>query len=253
MNNVRSLAGVEKHSRTRVEIALDDVDGALAAEESGADRIELCGGIADGGTTASVGVARSVAALLGTTSLMLLIRPRAGDFVYSPLEVDVMVADIESLRAAVPQAGFAIGALEIDGGIALPALRRMLAAASGASVTFHKAFDSTPHLFRALDTLIELGVDRVLTSGGRPTATEGIPEIRELVSRSAGRIGIIAAGSIRADNARAIVAGTGVPDIHLKARGPRRSLSLRPGAEYATPLTRTDPALVRTVVTTVHG
>lgn len=233
---------------TLLEIALDDVGGAAIAERAGAQRIELCAGLADGGTTPSIGLIQSAAAELTTATLMVLIRPRAGDFVYTPGELDVMLADIRAVRVAAPAAGFALGALTPAGEVDTDALRSLLDAADGAPVTFHKAFDSTRDLDRSLDILAEAGVDRVLTSGGRRTALEGADVIRRLVERADRRIIPIAAGSVRPDMVAALIAATGVSDVHLRAASNRVSASTwsNPGQSYDGATTSTtDAAIVR--------
>jgi copper homeostasis protein len=233
---------------TLLEVALDDVGGAAIAEGAGAHRIELCAGLADGGTTPSIGLIRSAAVELTTATLMVLVRPRAGDFVYTPGELDVMLADVLAVRDAAPAAGFALGALTPTGDVDANALRALIAAAGDAPVTFHKAFDSTRDLDRSLDVLIEAGVARVLTSGGRRTAREGAPAIRRLVDRAAGRIVPIAAGSVRPDMVAALVEETGVSDVHLRAASERVSASVWSNPEQAydgATTSTTDAAIVR--------
>ena len=154
---------------TILEVCLDDLAGALTAERSGAHRIELCAALDDGGITPSVGTVTTVLASLTSMTVMVLIRQRGGDFVYSPAEVDAMVADITAIRS-LPRAdgvivGFVIGALTADGTIDEAATTALLAACEEHPVTFHKAFDLTVDQPKALETLIELGVARVLTSG----------------------------------------------------------------------------------------
>jgi copper homeostasis protein len=236
---------------TLLEIALDDVAGAGIAERAGAGRIELCAGLADGGTTPSIGLIRAVSEQLSAASLMVLVRPRAGDFVYTPEELRVMRADIRAVRAIAPGAGFALGALTPSGEIDTEALRVLLKEAAGAPVTFHKAFDSTRDLSRSLETLVELGVRRILTSGGRRTALEGTPAIRGLVERANGRITLIAAGSVRPGTAAALVAETGVTEVHLRAASVRKSASTwaNPEQDYEDASTSTtDADMVRDMV-----
>jgi len=233
---------------TLLEVALDDVGGAGIAERAGADRIELCAGLADGGTTPSIGLVSSAAAELTRATLMVLIRPRAGDFVYTRGELAVMVADIRAVRDHAPAAGFALGALTPDGEIDRDALAAMLDAAAGAPVTFHKAFDSTRDLARSLDVLVEAGVQRVLTSGGRRSALEGAAVIRRLVERAGTQLTPIAGGSVRPTNVAELVAATGVADVHLRAASDRVSASVwsNPEQSYDGAITSTtDAAIVR--------
>lgn len=209
---------------TLLEVCLDDIDGAIAAERRGADRIELCAGLVEGGTTPSIGTVRTVLQHVRRIGVQVLVRQRGGEFVYSDAEVDAMCADIEAIGALpVPpgvRLGFVIGALRPDGTIDRDATARMLAACGNAPVTFHKAFDATPDLDAALDVLIELGLRRVLTSGGAATAVDGAASLARLVARADGRIGILAAGGIRPHNAAEVVARTGVAEVHLRAAAP---------------------------------
>lgn len=212
---------------TLLEICLDDIDGAVIAEQRGADRIELCAGLIEGGTTPSLGTVQTVLRQVERIGVQVLVRQRGGDFVFSAAEVDAMCADIEAIRSLPASAdvrlGFVIGALRPDGAIDRDATRRMLAACGDAPVTFHKAFDETPDLEEALDVLIELGIGRVLTSGGPGTAAEGVEVLARLVRRSAGRIAILAAGGIRPHNAADLIARTGVGEVHLRAQQAIRS------------------------------
>ena len=219
---------------TLLEVCLDDIEGAIAADRRGADRIELCAGLVEDGTTPSLGTVQTVLRLVRRVGVQVLIRQRGGDFVFSDDEIDAMCADIEAIRAsAVPSGvrlGFVIGALTPDGTVDRDATARMLAACGDAPVTFHKAFDSTPELDDALDTLIDLGVGRVLTSGGAPSAVDGAEALARLVTRAAGRIGILAAGGIRPHNVAEVVARTGVGEVHLRAAAPVASRDRRSDA-----------------------
>jgi len=212
---------------TAVEICIDDVEGASIAEECGADRVEVCAALSEGGTTPSMGLVSAVLSRVSRIGVQVLVRPRAGDFVYSPAEVEVMLGDIaavRALRAAVP-VGFVVGALTADGAIDTAVLARLVEAAGPCPVTFHRAFDTLPDLPAALPTLISAGVARVLTSGGAPTAADGADVLRSLVAGSAGRIAVLAGGSVRGANVAALVAATGVPEVHLRAGEPVSSSS----------------------------
>jgi copper homeostasis protein len=233
---------------TLIEIALDDVAGARLAEQCGAGRLELCNGLADnGGTTPSAGFVQEVTASLREIPVMTLVRARGGDFVYSRQELAVMRRDIELLRAAAPT-GFVIGALTPDGEVDVPAVRELVSAASGAPVTFHRAFDSTRDLARSLDTLAQLGVTRILSSGGRGTALEGADTLRTLGERAAGRVILVAGGRVRPGNVAEIIARSGVTEVHLRAAVPyaSRSRHANPSQPYDTaPVSVTDAAQVR--------
>ncbi len=226
---------------TLLEVCLEDIDGAVTAERCGADRIELCAGLIEDGTTPSIGTVRTVLRSVDRIGVQVLVRQRGGDFVYSAAEIDAMCADIEAMRAlAAPQGvrlGFVIGALNGDDTVDRVATQRMLSACGDAPVTFHKAFDLTPDLEASLDSLIEMGIGRVLTSGGAATAVEGAESLTRLVEHAAGRIVILAAGGVRPHNAAALIARTGVAEVHFRAVAPttdgRRHGAAPDGADTA--------------------
>jgi len=197
---------------TLVEAAVETLKSSLAAERAGADRIELCDNLSEGGTTPD---GRLVAAIVERMRLpvFVLIRPRAGDFVYSESEFDVMIRDIELTRT-MGIAGIVTGALDAYGRVDVKRTRSLVKAAGGLPVTFHRAIDSAANLAVALDDAIEAGVSRVLTSGGAPTALEGVEVIAALVLQAQQRVSIIAGGGIREHNVREVVARTGVHEVH---------------------------------------
>lgn len=207
-----------------VEICVDDLAGALAAEAEGADRIELCSALSEGGLTPSFGMVQAVLSRVRRVGVRIMIRPRGGNFVFSAEEVDVMLADIAAFRALQRApgvtVGFVFGALTTSSVIDARATTRLKAACGGAPVTFHKAFDATRDLGAALDTLLGLGIRSVLTSGGSPTAEGGAETLAALVLRAAGRVSIIAGGGVRAGNVRALLERTSVPEVHLRAMRP---------------------------------
>jgi copper homeostasis protein len=197
---------------TLVEAAVETLDSSLAAERAGADRIELCDNLSEGGTTPD---GELVAAIVERIRLpvFVLIRPRAGDFVYSESEFDVMIRDIELTRT-MGITGIVTGVLDANGGVDVKRTRSLVKAAGGLPVTFHRAIDSAADLPVALDDAIDAGVSRVLTSGGAPSAREGVEVIAALVKQSGGRVSIIAGGGIREHNVREVVARTGVQEVH---------------------------------------
>lgn len=207
-----------------VEICVDDVAGAVAAETEGAARIELCSALSEGGITPSLGLVQTVLSRIRRTGLRVMVRPRGGDFVVSPDELQVMLADIAAIRDLPrPPAldmGFVFGALTPAGDIDVLALRRLLAACAGLPVTFHKAFDAVWDLPAALETLVALNVGHVLTSGGAATASAGAPMLARLQAQARGRIAIIAAGGVRAHNVAALLGATAVGEVHLRAMRP---------------------------------
>lgn len=206
----------------RFEVCANGVESCLAAQEGGADRVELCAGIPEGGTTPSYGEIKVARRVLTTTRLHVIIRPRGGDFLYTPLEVERMVEDIKMCKALGVD-GVVIGCLCADGTLDMEANRLLVEAAQGMSVTFHRAFDRCNDPRRALAQLIELGVDRVLTSGQQPTALEGVPLLKELNALAADRIIILAGCGVTETNIKHIADVTGVCEFHFSARVPVKS------------------------------
>jgi copper homeostasis protein len=186
---------------------------ARAAERGGADRIELCGPLDSGGTTPSSGLIEAVCRAVAIP-VHVLIRARAGDFCYSVDELQVMALD--SRRAQeLGAAGVVIGALDAHGQVDRSGVDALIKAARPLSVAFHRAIDAAADPLGILDALIELGIDRVLTSGGQPTALAGAKTIAALVKRAQGRIAILAGSGVSADTAATIVATTGVVELHV--------------------------------------
>jgi copper homeostasis protein len=203
-------------ARILVEACLEDPASAVAAERAGAGSIELCGGLGDGGVTPSAGMMRAVRVRV-KIPLNILIRPRAGDFIFDGPEEDVMLADIAEARRAGAD-GVVIGALSTGRRVHRARTERLVAAAGPMGCTFHRAFDATPDLDASMALLIELGVSRVLTSGGAATAVEGAAELARLQARWGERITIMAGGGVRSGNAAGLLRETGVREVHL---GPR--------------------------------
>ncbi len=238
-------------SNIRIEVCVDSVESALGAQAGGADRVELCDNLMEGGTTPSAGtiaVARRVLQL----GLQVMIRPRGGDFCYSDLEFESMEQDIEVAKAHGAD-GVVFGLLLPDGRVDVERTRRLVERARPLSVTFHRAFDVARDPFEALEALIQIGVDRILTTGQEPTVLEGLDLITELVRVAGGRLTILAgAGSERV--MRKVVAQSGVREVHIVAPRPVDSpMTYRHdrvfmGGELRPPeFTRvvTDPARVR--------
>lgn len=196
------------------EVCTDSLEGVLAAKDAGAHRVELCANLLEGGVTPSIGVI-DLACPVGVP-VHVLVRPRAGEFVYSSREWRVMLRDLEAIKGA-GASGAVIGALEHDGRIDLERTRELIAASRPMSVTFHRAFDVCRDPIIALEELIELGADRILTSGQAATALEGAAMIRALLEQARGRIAIVAGGGIRAHNVRRVLLETGATEIHFTA------------------------------------
>jgi copper homeostasis protein len=197
-----------------VEACVDSARSARRAVTGGAGRLELCANLVEGGTTPSSGL-MSVIRKEASVPVHVLIRPRGGDFLYEADEVATMLADIAE-AGRIGMAGVVIGALTPEGLIDERITRRLIDAARPMAVTFHRAFDLTADPIEALEALVRLGIERVLTSGQANTALEGIPVIRELVNRSAGRVTVLAGGGVNENNALRIVEETGVREIHLR-------------------------------------
>jgi copper homeostasis protein len=198
------------------EVCVDGVAGAVAAERAGADRVELCAALFEGGLTPSLGTVEQTLSRVSRIRVHPIVRPRGGDFCYDADELAVMERDITRFRAAgVP--GVVIGALTPDGAVDSPTVRRLLAAADGLSVTFHRAFDMVADPLAALDTLVELGIDRVLSSGQEASALDGAPLIAELVAAAGDRIAVMAGAGVTHRNVARIVAQTGVSEVHFSA------------------------------------
>ncbi len=172
----------------QLEVCVDDAAGLAAAIEGGADRIELCSALALGGLTPSAGLMAQ--ASTAPIPVYAMIRPRAGDFVFSETEVAMMGVEIDAARAA-GLAGVVLGANLADGRLDMATLQRLAARANGMGLTLHRAFDLTPDFQAALDSAVALGFERILTSGGAKTAPEGLEELVGIVKNAAGRISIM--------------------------------------------------------------
>jgi copper homeostasis protein len=200
----------------RVEICIDSVDGAVAAQEGGADRVELCDNLFEGGTTPSGGCIK-VARQKLRIGLQVMIRPRGGDFDYSALEVEVMKEDIRMARELGAD-GVVFGCLTPEGDIDRALTSELLELARPLNITFHRAFDVCRDPQQALEELISLGVDRVLTSGQEATCLEGLELLTAIQQQAAGRIIVMPGGGITPRNVNKIVAACKVTEVHLSAR-----------------------------------
>lgn len=198
------------------EICANSVKSCLAAQEGGAHRVELCAAIPEGGTTPSFGEIALARELLHI-KLHVIIRPRGGDFLYSELEMKSMLKDIEICRK-VGVDGVVFGCLNSAGDVDLPQMQELMAASKGMSVTFHRAFDMCRNPQEALEQIINLGCDRILTSGQRPTAEEGISLLKKLNEQAADRIILLAGSGINEKNIRKIAVETGISEFHFSAR-----------------------------------
>lgn len=197
---------------TAVEICVESLDEAIAAERGGASRIELCTALDVDGLTPDTEQMAAVRHHL-SIPVFVLVRPRAGSFTYDADELTAMRRAI--LRARVLGAdGIVTGALGPDGRVDEDAMAGLVAAARPLPVTFHRAIDRTPDLVEAVEALLSLGVDRVLSSGGARTAREGAPTLAAMVRRAGEALTVVAGGRVRADHAALLVRETGVREIH---------------------------------------
>lgn len=193
-----------------LEVCVDTAEGLAQAVAGGADRIELCAALAVGGLTPSAGLI-GLAARCGVP-VVAMIRPRAGDFVWSVAEVAMMEAEIAAVRAA-GLAGVVLGASRADGRLDVPVLRRLVAVAPGMELVLHRAIDLTPDMGEALEEAVDLGFHRILTSGGETTAEAGAARIATLVVQAAGRITVMPGSGVNPGNA-AMLKGLGITEIH---------------------------------------
>ena len=206
----------------QLEICAADMHSVHAAAEGGANRVELCSGLAEGGMTPSAGFVKSALKVPGIR-VHVLIRPRPGDFLYTTEEEEIMIEDIRTMKELGAH-GVVIGALTPDGDVDTAMCRRMMDAAEGMSVTFHRAFDLVRDPEKALEEIIALGCDRILTSGCASSALEGAETLRKLNQQAGRRIILLAGGGVSPANALAIMEQSGVSELHASARGPLKSL-----------------------------
>ena len=197
------------------EVCLQSVAGAVAAAAAGAQRVELCAALAVGGLTPSLATIQRCRDAVDI-DVMVMIRPREGDFDYSERELAVMHGDIEACHR-IGVTGVVFGVLTPEGDLARPQVQELVGAAGDLSVTFHRAFDVCREPFTVLEQLVELGVDRVLTSGQAATVPEGRELIRRLVTRAAGRIGILPGCGLTPENVAETVAYLEVDEFHATA------------------------------------
>ena len=200
----------------KVEICANSVASCLEAQKGGAYRVELCAGIPEGGTTPSYGEI-VVARKLLNIKLNIIIRPRGGDFLYSDLEHQIMLHDIEMAKKLGVD-GVVIGCLTADGEIDMQRNHELVNAAKGMNVTFHRAFDMCKDPFQSLEQIITLGCDTLLTSGQQPTAIEGVTLLKKLVDKANGRITIMPGSGVNENNIATIAQQTGASVFHFSAR-----------------------------------
>ncbi len=198
-----------------IEVCVEGIDGLLAAQAAGADRVELCASLLEGGITPSFGTVKE-ALSLAIIPFHVIVRPRGGDFLYSDGEYRSMLADVEALRD-LGVAGVVVGCLRADGTIDEERMAELARRAGPLNVTCHRAFDMTRDPAEALEALIRCGIGRVLTSGQRDTAIEGASLLAQLVAQAAGRIIILGCGALDPSNIGAVRNQTGLSEMHFAA------------------------------------
>ncbi|WP_373766459.1 copper homeostasis protein CutC [Glaesserella sp.] len=204
-----------------IEICVDNLESLMTANQFPIQRIELCSALSVGGITPNYGLLKR-AVEMSTLPLAVMIRPRAGDFLYSEYEVQVMFNDIEMARNLGIN-HIVIGALTADAEIDMDTTRALMTVAQGMDVTFHRAFDLCRDPYIALEQLIELGCDYVLTSGQAPNALQGVTILKQLIAQAGNRIQIMAGCGITAENVTELMRQTGVSALHFSAKSERQS------------------------------
>lgn len=238
---------------TLLEIAANSLTSALAAQDGSAGRVELCENLSEGGTTPSFGTI-AVARERLHIPIYVLIRPRGGDFLYDAMELEVMCRDIQSC-VQLGCDGVVIGALDADGNVDTKCCRELIAAAGSLGVTFHRAFDTARDPTQALETIIALGCERILTSGGCNHALDGADAIAALVRQAGPRLSIMPGGGIDAGNLAELVARSDAWEFHASARSARASPMRHRNAqlkELAADWMQTDVRRVRELAAILH-
>lgn len=200
----------------KLEVCVADPQSLAAAIEGGAERIELCSALELGGLTPPPGL-MALAAESGVQTFVL-VRPRSGDFVFDSHDLDAMLRDIAAARRA-GLAGVVLGANRPDGTLDRPVLARLLDEAEGLGTTLHRAIDLVPDFAEATEMAIDLGFDRILTSGGAPTVLEGLGQLALVNSTARGRISVMAGSGLRPDNVRDLLAAVPVDEVHSSCAG----------------------------------
>jgi copper homeostasis protein len=199
-----------------LEICCFSLESCLTAQKAGAYRIELCGGMFEGGTSPSAGLIKLARQNL-SIKLYVMIRPRGGDFCYSHTEFDVMKEDIQMAKELRAD-GVVFGLLNPDGSVDVLRTKELVDLAHPMKVTFHRAFDVSAEPFEALETIIDLGCERILTSGQKNTAIEGIDLLKALAKKADNRIEIMAGAGVSAQNAAQLLEA-GVHALHMTGKG----------------------------------
>ena len=242
----------------QVEVCAFSIESCLNAQRAGAQRVELCGGMYEGGTTPSYGLIERARAVL-SIQLYVMIRPRGGDFCYDEEELAVMRSDIQAAKDLGAD-GVVFGILQPNGEIDIAQTAALVELAQPLGVTFHRAFDMAIEPFEALEAVIQTGTERILTSGQQNTALEGHVLIQQLTKKAAGRIEIMAGSGVNAENA-SLLAKTGVQALHLTGKATKAGAmkyhkeevsmaSVLPASEYE--IIYSDTLKIRAVIEAVN-
>ncbi|MEZ9329713.1 copper homeostasis protein CutC [Vibrio breoganii] len=205
----------------QLEVCIDNIESLHTAIRAGATRIELCSSLALGGLTPSFGFMKQ-AKQASSIPIYAMIRPRQGDFLFSEEDLDIMLADVQAAKEANLD-GIVIGVLTTDAKVNVSMCKKLIDAASGMGVTFHRAIDQCQDVEQALEDIISLGCERILTSGQKSTAQAGIETLAKLHQQAAGRIQIMAGAGVHAGNAQEILNKTGISELHLSGKTVRAS------------------------------
>jgi len=231
-----------------LEVCIDTIEGAIVATDCGVLRIEVCSALSVGGLTPSAGLMQACRRLRVQNYAM--IRPRVGGFVYTSADIDLMCADI-AVAKDCGMDGVVFGAVKTDNTLDLPALRTLINAAGSMGITLHRAFDLTPDPMAALEQAIALGFERILTSGHKKTALDGVDLLSDLVIRANGRISIMPGSGVQSENVAAIIARTGAKEVHSscsrKSHPPQDAL----GFEDAHGRNQTDTMTIGAIQTSI--
>jgi copper homeostasis protein len=248
------------HPSVKLEVLVDSVESARAAKRGGADRLEVCQNLFEGGTTPSAGLIASIRRAVDLP-MNVMIRPRGGDFCYSKDELEVMRHDIVTARELGAD-GMVLGLLRPDGTVDAEAIRPLIDLGRPMSVTFHRAIDMTRDLSEALEAIIGLGMDRVLTSGGEATVLEGLECVAALVRQAGERIVVMPGGGIREHNLQRILASCRPREIHVSgscsvdSRMQYRNTRVPMGREFRAPefvMSQVDPGRINRYRSLVSG
>jgi len=220
-----------------LEICVESFDDAMVAARAGADRIEYCSALAVGGVTPSAGAMARLRDI--PIPCRVMIRPRPGDFIYGASDVAIMKRDIALARDHGAE-GIVIGAAKPDGRLDRDMLADLLSVAGGLGATLHRVFDAVPDPFEALECAIDLGFDRILTSGQQPTAEQGADMIARLITQADGRITILPGSGITPENAAKLLRTTGATELHASCKKANSA-----GGGYAAGRVATDGEIVR--------